>query len=218
VVQDGRLVFASSSDPDDRMGERLLRQGRLSLVQYLDAGKAVAPGRRLGTVLVERGWISPKDLVRAVTDYVQDIIYGMFQWTDGRYRMDGGAPATPETITLNINTPRLIVEGISRIEGWSRIQRGVGGPEAVYERTEGFEEPLRRLELPAEITELVSGLAAPESVEAMCRRSELGDFVVCRTLWAFSVIGMIRRAGGTPRASGAEIEDEGLSSVLAPQE
>jgi hypothetical protein len=30
-IQDGRLVFASSSIPDDRLGELLLRRGRFNL-------------------------------------------------------------------------------------------------------------------------------------------------------------------------------------------
>ena len=44
IVQEGRLVFASSSDPDDRMGELLLRQGRITLRQYTDAGNAIVLG------------------------------------------------------------------------------------------------------------------------------------------------------------------------------
>src|SRR5262245_33816857 len=50
LVQEGRLVFASSSSPDDRLGELLLRRGRVTLRQFVDAGKAVGPGKRLGAV------------------------------------------------------------------------------------------------------------------------------------------------------------------------
>lgn len=216
IVQEGRLVFAHSSDGDDRMGERLLRQGRLTLRQYLAASRGVAPGRRLGTILVEQGWLPPKDLVRAVTDYVQDIIYGMFQWTEGKYRLEPEAPTTAETITLNINTPRMIVEGMGRIEAWSRVLRGIGSAETVYERAEAFEETLRKLELPPEVAGLLTALERPTAVQTVCEGSNLGDFVVCRTLWAFSVLGMIRRLG-VPRTVSAEIEDEGLSSVLAQE-
>src|SRR5262245_25966117 len=93
-VQEGRLVFASSSSPDDRLGELLLRLGRISLSQYLDAGKGVGPGRRLGTVLVEKGFLSPKELVKAVVEQTQEIIYSAFQWTEGQYRLqEGGTSA-----------------------------------------------------------------------------------------------------------------------------
>ena len=47
------MGFASSSSPDDRLGELLLRRGRLTFRQYADAGKAIVPGLRLGAILVE---------------------------------------------------------------------------------------------------------------------------------------------------------------------
>src|SRR5262249_56668332 len=52
-VQDGRLVFAFSSARDDRLGELLLRRGRITLQQYVEASRALRKGIRLGTVLVE---------------------------------------------------------------------------------------------------------------------------------------------------------------------
>ena len=71
--QDGGMVFASSSDPDSRLGPRLLRRGALTLHQLADASRAIAPGKRLGTILVEQGILVPKDLVRAVVDQTQEI-------------------------------------------------------------------------------------------------------------------------------------------------
>src|SRR5713101_1456028 len=66
TFQEGRMVFASSSSLDERLGELLLRRGRIGLRQYADAGAAIAPGKRLGQVLVEQGVLTPKDLVKAV--------------------------------------------------------------------------------------------------------------------------------------------------------
>src|SRR5439155_20516762 len=85
TVQEGRMVFAASTSTDDRLGELLLRQGRIGLRQYADASAAVGPGKRLGAVLVEQGILTPKELVRGVVEQTQEIIYGAFQWTDGQY-------------------------------------------------------------------------------------------------------------------------------------
>src|SRR5690349_15458352 len=59
VVQGGRLIFATSTCRDDRLGEVLLRQGRITLHQYVEAGREVRSGKRLGTLLVEKGAIAP---------------------------------------------------------------------------------------------------------------------------------------------------------------
>jgi hypothetical protein len=212
TVQEGRLVFASSSSPDERLGELLLRRGRLSLRQFLDAGRAVGPGKRLGAVLVEQGVLGPKDLVKAVVEHTQEIIYSAFQLTEGHYRLQEGS-VSPEAITLKISTPDVILEGIRRIESWGRIDRAVGGPQARYERDGAYEETIRSMSLTLEKLGLLTGLHAPKDVETLCRESTLSDFDVCRTLWAYRVVGVVRRIDAVPEERSLA-EDDGLGFVL----
>jgi uncharacterized protein DUF4388 len=215
-VQEGRLVFASSSSPDDRLGELLLRKGRLSLHQFVQAGKSVGPGKRLGAVLIEQGFLDPKDLVKSVVEHTQEIIYGAFQLTEGQYRLQPGSPSV-ESITLKISTPDLILEGIRRIDAWSRINQAVGGLTAVYERDPQYEETIRWMSLTLEKLGILTGLHQPKTVEALCKDSTLSDFEVCRTLWAYRVVGVVRRLDAAPESQRAVTEDEGLGFVL-PQE
>jgi len=212
-VQDGRLVFASSTSRDDRLGELLLRRGRLSLRQYADAGSAIGPGKRLGTVLVEQGVLTPKELVRAVIEHTQEIIYGAFQWTEGHWRLAPGLDSA-EAITLKISTPDLIMEGIRRLESWGRIERGVGGLGAQYRRAADYERVLEQMNLSFEKLSILTALHDTRDVEAICAESSLPDFEVCRTLWAFRVIGVVSRVDA-PAPTGPEVEDEGLGYVLA---
>lgn len=212
-VQDGRLVFGSSTSPDERLGELLLRRGKITLRQLADAGKAIQPGKRLGTILVERGLLSPKDLVKAVMDHTQEIIYGAFLWTEGHYRLQEGAGSS-EAITLKMSTPAIIMEGIRRIEAWSRIDRGVGGLEAQYARSDTYEDVLRDMTLSFEKLSLLTGLQGTRTVDVICNDSTLTSFEVCRTLWAFRVIGIVRRVDTPPPAPKPEAEDEGLGFVL----
>jgi hypothetical protein len=211
-VQEGRLVFASSTSPDERLGELLLRRGKITLRQFMEAGTDVKPGKRLGTILVEKGMLSPKDLIKAVTDQTQEIIYGAFLWTEGHYRMQEQA-GSAEAITLKISTPEMILEGIRRIDAWSRINRGVGGLHAQYERANRYDEALRGLVLRPEMLSILTGLEGTRTVDQICADSKLGSFEVCRTLWAYRVIGVVRRMD-TP-APRPEAEDEGLGFVLA---
>src|SRR6185295_11101736 len=83
IVQGGQLVFASSSDPDDRMGELLLRQGRITLRQYVDASQAITSGRRLGAILVEQKVLTPDEVAKAVMAQTENAIYRSFEWTEG---------------------------------------------------------------------------------------------------------------------------------------
>ncbi|HEU5322533.1 MAG TPA: DUF4388 domain-containing protein, partial [Methylomirabilota bacterium] len=68
VADSGRLVFATSSNADYRLGPRLLRRGLITLRQMEDAGRAISPTKRFGTVLVEQGILQPKQLAGGVIE------------------------------------------------------------------------------------------------------------------------------------------------------
>jgi len=213
TLEQGRLVFASSSDPDERLGELLLRRGRISLRDYFEAGRAIGPGKRLGAVLVERGVLGPKDLVKAVVDHTQEIIYSAFQWTEGRYRLQEGQRSA-EAITLNISTPDLIVEGIRRIDSWSRISRAVGGPDSPYERDPGYAAVASRMTLTDAQLEILTGMEGRQTLGAICDASILPSIEVCRALWAYRVIGLVYRRDA-PAPARPSLEDDGLGEVLS---
>jgi len=196
TLEEGRIVFAASSDPDDRLGELLMRQGRITLADYLAAGRDIGPERRLGTVLVEHGAIGPAALVRVVIEQVQEILYGLFQWTAARYRLVEHPPGgDQEAITLRLSTPDILVEGIRRIGSWSRIDRAIGGPEARYARAAGWEASARQVKsLPEAGRELLVGFEDGGTVSAICRAARgVSDFEVCRLIWALKVTGLVSR-------------------------
>ena len=212
-VEEGRLVFASSSDPDHRLGPMLLRRGAITLRQMEDAVRQQTPGKRFGTVLVENGVLEPKELVRGVVDQTREIILWAFRWTSGGYKLtEGKGPG--EDITLNISTPQIVLDGISQLESWSRIERGCGGLETRYASVheEDVEALLRQLTLDVDQTVRLRSVQEARSVEALCADSALSHFEVCRNLWAFRVIGLVRRV---PVDRPQPLDDDGLEFILA---
>ena len=208
TIDAGRLVFAASSNPDYRLGPRLLRRGLITLRQLEDAGRGISPGRRLGTVLVDEGFLDPQELVRGVVDQTRDIILLAFHWTSGEYRLVEG-PAPGESITLDMSTPQLILDGISQIEAWSRVERGAGGLEARYAPVAGTEGLFKQLTLDVDQAALLRSVKGARGVESLLAESMLNHFEACRNLWAFRVIGLIRRVEET-----TPLDDDGLEYVL----
>ncbi len=116
-VKDGQIIFATSTDGHDRLGEILVKAGTLDrehLETALVAYKKNAGIKKIGAILVELGFVSPKDLFAGLKIQVKDIIYSLFLWDDAEYRFDGGLP--PGSITLQINLQELITEIIERIK------------------------------------------------------------------------------------------------------
>src|SRR5437867_4100 len=70
-IRNGQLIFATSNDSEDRLGETLLRSGVIGYRHYVEGSCQLGSGKRLGAVLVELGHLTPENLVRGVLDQVK---------------------------------------------------------------------------------------------------------------------------------------------------
>lgn len=116
-VKDGQIVFAKSTEDDDRLGETLIKAGKVSrenLETALDLVKKSGGFKKLGAVLVENRFLAPKELFLGLKTQVKDIIYSLFLVEDAVYRFDSQLPA--DVIQLQINIEELIREIIERIK------------------------------------------------------------------------------------------------------
>ena len=125
-ISEGRLTFATSTDPDDRLGEHLLRAGLISVDQLDRAVARLDSGKRIGTLLVEMGAISPQDLVDGVIEHIRRIIVSLFAIEEGEYWFEEGELPSAEVITLEMKTAEITLEGIRQVRSFSKIRRSVG--------------------------------------------------------------------------------------------
>lgn len=197
----GRVVFAASNDPDERLGENLLRRGRITVRQYLEASRMIRPGRRLGAILVDMKALEGEDLILAVEQQVKDILMDLFTWTSGDYEFVMKEKAASEVVAVNISTENLILEGIRRTKTWSRILKGIRSIESVPVRNSASDWSYK-LELSEDEQEVLSHVNGRSSIEQICQVSYLTNFETCRALWAFLVLGLIR-PGQAGDAAGA---------------
>src|SRR5512139_733633 len=79
-IREGNVIFASSTFEDDRLGEMLIKAGKITMGQYDKSVELLkSTGKRQGAILVELGYITPKDLFWGVNYQVKEIIYSLFQ-------------------------------------------------------------------------------------------------------------------------------------------
>jgi Domain of unknown function (DUF4388) len=116
-VKNGQIVFASSSDGNDRLGEVLVKDGLLSrehLETALKVYRKNAGLKKIGAILVESGFVSPRGLFAGLKTQVKDILFSLFLLDDAEYRFEERLP--PDIIQLQFDLPELITEIIARIK------------------------------------------------------------------------------------------------------
>jgi len=82
------------------------------------------------------------------------------------------------------------------------------------------EQAVSQMSLTPETRAIVEKLAEPRAVGEICAGSTLADFDVCRAIWAFRVVGILRRRdvatlSAAPRLG---LDDDGLGAVLSAAE
>ncbi len=84
MVRAGSLVGARSSLMDDRLGEVMIRRGKISRRQSEEAAKHIKSGLKLGEILVKLGYIEASDIDEMVRVQLVDIVCDLLLWPPAR--------------------------------------------------------------------------------------------------------------------------------------
>ena len=134
VFERGHPVLAGSNRTEDRLGEMLVRQGRITASQAANLGdEAAATGRRLGLVLVDRGLIAASELTGIVRRHYEEILYSLFSWDKGAWTLGTDGSIAAEKVLLSLHPAALILEGIRRGYGGARTLAALGGESEVFQ-------------------------------------------------------------------------------------
>lgn len=115
-IQGGNIVFAASNLPEDRLGNILVDAGQLTQAQVEAALKFKgATRKKFGAIIVELGFLAPKELFDGLKLQVKEIIYSLFRWEEGAYHFTPG-DLPRQTIPLVLDPVQLISEIITRLQ------------------------------------------------------------------------------------------------------
>ncbi len=199
----GEVIFATSNRIVDRLGECLLRARVITLEQLREAQRVWAPGMPTGKVLVERGFLTPRELWNGVKHQVEEIVRSLFTYPTGRVHFWEGTLQPDNIVRLSLPTRRLVAEALERRDGLIKYQARLelpvtrlvalpdaGGPERAGDERGIFE-----------------ALAGGSSFPAVCETAGIDPLLVARTIQLLEQVGAVRveQAGAAP----AQRADEG---------
>ncbi|MBN1441563.1 MAG: PQQ-binding-like beta-propeller repeat protein [Planctomycetes bacterium] len=128
--EEGDLRFFSHGTPrTPRIGQLLRNSGLLDEDQLKEAVKeAKASGRLLGKVLLEQNVISEDDIRRALQQKISEEVYDLFGLEEGEFEFEPDTcpeeifDSLQKSVPLRIHTSPLIMEGLRRLDEWTRIR------------------------------------------------------------------------------------------------
>jgi hypothetical protein len=210
LFDSGNVVSAVSNREEDRLGEILYRYGKITREQLAEALSAVGETRRLGKVLVDRGFINSHELWSFIRKQVEEIFYSVLLLSEGLFYFS--VPGHPEYFPANVpmSTQGLMMEGIRRIDELRYFRQQIPSAKVVVEPV--WPRPAT-LQIDPHEEALLAQIRGPVTIEELARSSLLGEFETTRIVFHLLQGGAVRKANVVEVAAGtatAEARIEGL--------
>jgi hypothetical protein len=116
-LKSGQIIFAASKDERDRLGETMVRAGMITQSQLrktLELHRTSPVNKKIGSVMVEQGFVTPKELFNGLKFQVREILRGLLLLTEGAYRFEESIPR--DIIPLQINMDDLMREAAQQAQ------------------------------------------------------------------------------------------------------
>jgi curved DNA-binding protein CbpA len=188
----GDTIFASSTYEDDRLGEMLIKAGKISIEQYEESVKLLkTTNKRQGAILVELGYLTPKDLFWSVKYHVKEIIYSLFPIDNAEYNfLEGEIPAN-EVITLKMSMGNLIYEGVRRVSNLNKMKNELPDMNAVLQLSTDPASLFQDIEFSARDKTMLSMINGKKTIRELLGSLSSGSFEALRTLYTLWSTGTI---------------------------
>jgi len=218
----GDVIFASSTYADDRLGEMLLKAGKLTIEQYDKSVEILkSTGKKQGAILVELGYLTPKEIFWGLKYQVNEIIQGMFTLEDAEYEFREGDIPAQEVISLKMSMGNLIYAGVNRIINWTRIRSEMPDTDSILKLSEDPFSLFQDIELSSQDKKILSLIDGKKTIKEIIDGSWLGSFEALKILYVLWSLGIIEKSVRQKEAlTGAKSKgktgEAALNEILRP--
>jgi curved DNA-binding protein CbpA len=214
--KNGDILFASSNLAEDRLGEFLMRTGKITTGQFDTAsGTVIKTGKKLGAVLFEMGILEAQDLVAQVRLQVKEIILKLFCWRDGHYKIDNGPLPVSEIIPLHMSTGDLIIDGIRMLD-WKGVRKSLPSIKTVLRTSTDPSLLFQSVNLDQDQRTVFSLIDGSKNIQEICELSGIGDFNSFKAIYALLALRMAET--GEIRTKEEKIVSEVVREAVAADE
>jgi curved DNA-binding protein CbpA len=215
-IKNGDMIFAASNLIDDRLGEGLVKKGRISVEQFnLATQRLLETGEKLGKVLVDMSCMSPHELYQAVRQQVEGIILSIFDIEEGDFEFREGSLSKENLVTLVISAANIIYRGMKRIKSYNYIKQMFPSPGDVLAVSQQPMNIFQSISLDDTDKQVLQSINGRDPLSKLLSLFPDNDFETLKTISAFLSIGIItiKEQGDAPAEGSAsdilEGQDDG---------
>jgi hypothetical protein len=185
----GRIIFASTNQLSESLGDMLLAEGRITREQYDKSVRQLKQTKkRHGVTLVEMRVITADELFAAVQRQIQQIVWSMFEWSSGTAGFTPGRDKNLEFVKIDLSVPEAVMRGVRRMPDARLATSRLGTKTTLYGRTD---HPVEELVMTADEQQLLDSIDGRRGLYELVQKPPLAAGDNARVLYGFLVLKLI---------------------------
>ncbi len=189
--RDGRLIHSSTNADDGHLTAMLFKTGKLSKeqVEAVNSQSNSSSDRVIGRYLMEARLVSRDDIVQGVKDYMLEIVYDLFTWTEGQFQFEQDVLTGNDRITIPLNLDNVILEGSRRIQEIDRLQDEL--PDLSKIALKITDKPLRDVKLTQDDWRVISHIHPRNTVKQIAQNNSMDEFQIRKIVYGMLQAGLV---------------------------
>ncbi len=215
----GKLLYAARSQRSERLGEMLVRTGKVTPQQVAHAVQLQEgnSGHSLGVLLIEQGYIARDELQRHIQMQIEETVYGLFGWPDGEFCFNAGTKLDKDDVQslVPLGVENLIMEGVRRVDEWGRIKDHIANTDMLPRFVDQPHEKAKSINLTPDEWRVFARINGKDSIKEIISRTGLSEFDVSRIIYGFIAAGLVEVTRPRPANAPAPTTRAGAAAVAA---
>jgi Domain of unknown function (DUF4388) len=216
-LEDGLIVGSNSNDPREYLGQVLLHYGKIDESHLRTAMEIQRQsGEKLGTILASRGFVTQEAVMEVLRTRTLEIIYDLFIWEEAEFEFFDNDPLPVDLIRIRVEATSVIMDGIYRIDEWSRYRTVIPSERTFFELTPGWTQSLHGSN--KESREILYHVEKRLTAAEICYNMHTSLFHASALLFDLIEKGVIKVAGEAPEPPpevNADLSDLQLPETVA---
>jgi hypothetical protein len=197
-LENGIIIGANSNDPKEFLGQFLIHYGKLDEAQLKAALQVQREsGGRLGEILVSTGVLPEEEVLQLLRIRTLDIIYDLFIWEEAHFELYDNEHPPDYFIRIEVQTPKVIMDSIYRIDEWRRYRTLIPSDRALLELAAGWTSSLNESK---ELRQILFFVEKKMSVAEISYNMHAAPFQVYGLLYDLVNQGIARVSGEAPES------------------
>ena len=194
-LRGGYIIHASSTDRNDSLGIHLLQRKsiRPEIIEELSS-KRRHSNKRLGVMLLEQSLLSPAQVLRAIREQIEAIVWSLFFWDEGEVAFGAGELKAGDMVQIQLPIRQCIIQGIRQAPDAKLMVSRLGQRDTILEPCYEIED-LIETGLDVGDYKILQSVDGKKTLYELCSQGPKPAADIAKMLYAFQILHLIGPKG-----------------------